>query len=354
MNSKLTYSKAGIDISKAKEAHNKIGELIKTTFNFRKGKFGELLNEYGHYAALLNITEDKALALHADGVGTKVLIAQMLNKYDSVGIDCIAMNVNDLICCGAEPVAIVDYIALEKSNPKLVTEIMKGLVEGAKQSEVAIVGGETAIMPDVIIGVRNGYGFDLAALSIGIVDKKRISLGDKIKIGDIIIGLESSGIHSNGYTLVRKIIEKNNIDLMEKMPGTNKKIGHTILEPTKIYVKPILEIVEKELIHGLANITGGAFTKLMRITNGKIGFNLELPKPQDIFIKLKEWGNIETKEMYHTFNMGIGFCIVTSTKNESEIIEICKKYNIKAKRIGVTTKKQQVKITTYDSEILTY
>ncbi|MHA1836244.1 MAG: AIR synthase related protein, partial [Candidatus Odinarchaeia archaeon] len=193
MGSKLTYKDAGVDIEKAREAHKRIGKLITSTFKFRTGKFGELLNEYGHYAALLDISEDKALALHADGVGTKVLIAQMLDKYNTVGIDCVAMNVNDLICCGAEPVALVDYIALEASNPLLAEQLVEGLVAGAEQCNISIVGGETAIMPDVIVGIKKGFGFDLSALSIGVVDKSNILLGDDIKVGDVVIGLESSG-----------------------------------------------------------------------------------------------------------------------------------------------------------------
>ncbi|MHA1410075.1 MAG: phosphoribosylformylglycinamidine cyclo-ligase [Candidatus Odinarchaeia archaeon] len=354
MNSNLTYSSAGVDIDKAKEAHKRIGKLISSTFLLRKGKFGELLNEYGHYAALLDIGDNKALALHADGVGTKVLIAQILDKYDTVGIDCIAMNVNDLICCGAEPVAIVDYIALEKPNPNLVEELVKGLVAGAKQCDVAIVGGETAIMPDVIIGVKDGFGFDLSALSVGVVNKNEIILGDSIKAGDIVVGLRSSGIHSNGYSLVRKIIKNANIDLYEKMPGSNKTIGETLLEPTKIYVKPILELVKNKIVSGLANITGGSFTKLKRITNNTLGFSLKLPKPLDIFLKLKEWGNIETKEMYKTFNMGIGFCVVSPPENEAEIKKILRSHNIDSQVIGTVTKAKEVKITTFEDEHLVY
>lgn len=354
MTSKITYSEAGVDLNRVREAHAAIGRLIAQTFISRKNRFGELLNEYGHYAALLNISETTALALHADGVGTKVLIAQMMDKYDTVGIDCVAMNVNDLICCGAEPAALVDYLALESSNPALAEQLMKGLVKGAKQSNIAVVGGETAIMPDVIKGVKPGYGFDLAALSIGVVEKANVILGDKVKVGDTVIGIRSSGPHSNGYTLIRKIIQRENIPLNTTLTGTSKKLGEILLTPTKIYVKEVLALVEAGLASGLAHITGGAFTKLMRITKNRIGFDIEMPKPDGVFTSLQEWGRVDTAEMYRTFNMGIGFCIITPPENECEALKKISAAGSKAQVLGHTIREAKVKIKTYDDKILTY
>lgn len=333
MKEESTYAKAGVDISRVKKAHKSIANLLKETFSSREGKFGKVLTEIGHYAGLIDIGNNKALALHVDGVGTKVLIAQMLNKYDTVGIDCVAMCVNDIICMGAEPVALVDYLAVEEPNDEMINEITKGLVEGAKQSDTAIVGGETAVMKDVIVG-KEKKGFDLAAMCVGVVDKDKIITGEKMKPGDVVIGLESSGIHSNGLTLVRKVLSK---DYYEEL-----------LKPTRIYVKPVLEIIKKCEVHGLANITGGAFSKLMRIgEKAGVGFLLDnMSEPQEIFKVIQREGNISDKEMYRTFNMGIGFCIVAPENETKKIVDICKKYKINAKEIGKIVKERNVKIKT--------
>jgi phosphoribosylformylglycinamidine cyclo-ligase len=240
---KFTYSDAGVNIKKVKKSHQKTWKQIMETFDLRKGKIGQPLKVFGHYAGLIDIGNNKVLALHTDGIGTKVLVSQVIEKYDTVGIDAVAMAVNDIICVGAEPIALVDYLAIQETNDKIIEEIMKGLVEGAKQANTVLIGGETAIMPDVITGVDN-KGFDLAVTALGIVDKNKIVTGEKMKPGDIVIGLPSSGIHSNGLSLARKVLPK--------------EYYKELLTPTKIYVKPILELIECCDVHGLANITGGA------------------------------------------------------------------------------------------------
>ena len=262
------------------------------------------MNLRGHYAGLIDIGGGNALALHSDGVGTKILVAEMLNEYRTVGIDCVAMNVNDLVCVGAEPVAMVDYLALEKMDQRLVNDIMVGLERGAREAGIAIVAGETAVMPDVI------HGFDLSAMSIGLVKRNRIITGEKVEVGDTIIGLPSSGIHSNGLTLARKILFKKGFDR-----NTAKKL----LTPTRIYVKQIMKLLKSRIqIHGLAHITGGAFSKLKRIgERANIGFYLDdLFRPQEIFNQIQEEGDISDREMYRTFNMGTGFLVVCP-KNET-------------------------------------
>ncbi|MHC1627999.1 MAG: AIR synthase related protein, partial [Candidatus Nezhaarchaeales archaeon] len=181
-----SYSKAGVDLDKIKKAHKAIASLIESTYKFREGLFGSIIKGAGHYAALIDIGGGKALALHADGVGTKVLIAQLMGKYDTVGIDCVAMNVNDLICVGAEPIALIDYLAMERSDEEMAAEIIKGLAKGAEMAGIAIIGGETAVMPDVIKGAVEGKGFDLAGLSIGVIDLDKLILGDKIQLGDVV------------------------------------------------------------------------------------------------------------------------------------------------------------------------
>jgi phosphoribosylformylglycinamidine cyclo-ligase len=334
----FTYAKSGVDISKIKRLHKSIAESLKETFSSRDGKFGEVLTEIGHYAGLIDIG-NKALALHVDGVGTKVLIAQALNKYDTVGIDCVAMCVNDTICIGAEPVALVDYIAVEEPNEKMINEITKGLAEGAKQSNIAIVGGETAVMKDVITGIKR-KGFDLAAMCVGVVDKDKIITGEKMITGDVIIGLESSGIHSNGLTLARKVLPK--------------KYYKELLKPTLIYVKPILEIINSCEVHGLANITGGAFSKLMRIgEKAEVGFLLDnMPDLPKIFKLIQKLGKISNREMYRTFNCGIGFCVVVPENEKEKIIDICRKNGINAKKIGKIIKNKSVNIKAQSGTII--
>ncbi len=333
MEEEFTYAKAGVDISKIKKSHKSIAELLKETFSSRDGKFGKVLTEIGHYAGLIDIGGNKVLALHVDGVGTKVLIAQSLNKYDTVGIDCVAMCVNDIICMGAEPVALVDYLAIEEPNDEMINEITKGLVEGAKQADTAIVGGETAVMKDVIVG-KEKKGFDLAAMCVGVVDKEKIITGEKMRVNDIVIGLESSGIHSNGLTLARKVLSDEHHE--------------KLLKPTLIYVKPVLEIINNCEVHGLANITGGAFSKLMRIgEKAGVGFLLDnMPEIPEIFRLIQKEGNISDKEMYRTFNCGIGFCVVVPENESEKVVEICKKHEINARKIGKVVGEKDVKVKT--------
>ena len=333
MKEEFTYAKAGVDISKIKKTHKSIAELLKETFSSRDGKFGKVLSEIGHYAGLIDIGDNKVLALHVDGVGTKVLIAQTLNKYNTVGIDCIAMCVNDIICMGAEPVALVDYLAVEEPNDEIINEITKGLVEGAKKADTAIVGGETAVMKDVIVG-KEKKGFDLAAMCVGVVYKDKIIIGEKMRVNDVVIGLESSGIHSNGLTLARKVL--------------SSEYHEELLKPTLIYVKPVLEIIDNCEVHGLANITGGAFSKLMRIGDkAGVGFLLdEMPELPEIFELIQKQGNVSDREMYRTFNCGIGFCVVVPENGSEKVIEICKKHGINARRIGRAVEEKDVKIKT--------
>ena len=307
----FTYAKAGVDIRKVKRIHGNIDRLVSKTFLTRKAKFGHVLDIRQHYAGLIDIGGGQALALHSDGVGTKVLVARMLGKYEGTGIDCVAMNVNDLICLGAEPVALVDYLALEKPNQQLVEGVMRGLCKGASEAGVAIVSGETAIMPDVI------SGYDLSATSIGIVRRNEIVEGTRTSVGDSVIGLSSTGIHSNGLTLARKVLLKR----------FNRRIAEMLLTPTRIYVRPIMKLLRSNVdIHGMAHITGGAYSKLKRIGGrAKVGFCLDnLFKPQEIFGLIQERGRITDREMYRTFNMGTGFLVMVPKSDERETLRTIK------------------------------
>jgi phosphoribosylformylglycinamidine cyclo-ligase len=270
------------------------------------------MTEIGHYAGLLDMGSF-ALAMTTDGVGSKVLIANAISKWDTVGIDCIAMNVNDLYAIGAEPIAFVDYLAVEKVDPERAAQIAIGLARGAEISNMTIVGGETASLPEII------RGFDLAGTAIGIVDKDKVVTGERIRVGDALVGVPSSGLHSNGYTLARRIIAESKYTYFDAMPGGDKSIGEELLTPTRIYPE-IVELVKKCDVHGLAHITGSGLLKLRRISG--LGFEITDPlEPQPVFRFLQEQGGVDDEEMYRTFNMGMGFLIAL---DESEAKQACR------------------------------
>ena len=330
----LTYKKSGVDISKIKQSQKSIGKLISSTHKLQQK--AKIAHGFGHYAGIVEIPGGKLLATHTDGVGTKVVIANMMKKYNTIGIDCIAMNVNDIICIGATPISFVDYIAANKNDEKIFKKIVEGLVTGAKRSSMPIVGGETAIMPDVIEG--KGFAFDLAGMVVGLVEKKEMVLGNKIKEGDVIIGANSTGIHSNGYSLARKAILKK-YSVKDSVKGVGN-IGEALLKPTEIYTKPVLEIIKKSKVNGLAHITGGSFTKLLRLKH--IGYQIDsLPKLPPIMSLIEEQG-VNSEEMYKTFNMGVGFCVIANKKESEKIQKVFKKYKIGSKEIGRIISKKGV------------
>jgi phosphoribosylformylglycinamidine cyclo-ligase len=307
-----TYSSAGVDVKKVKGIHAAINDAIFSSMP------DYVLPIKGHYAGLFRVG-GQTLAIHTDGVGTKTLVADQLGKYDTVGIDCVAMSANDIICIGAKPLVFVDTILLAKEDDRLVMEIMKGLQEGARQAGCAIVGGETAIMPDMIKGGKNP--FDLSGAMVGVVEGEPIT-GEKMKVGDVIVSLESSGIHSNGYTLARRVLDV-------------KAWGRQMLEPTRIYVKPVLRMLSECDVHGLAHITGGAYTKLRRIGDyAEVGFLLDsMPKTTGVMAELEKKLASEY-EFYRTFNAGIGMCVVCPKKDAAKVMEIASSHKIGAKVIG--------------------
>jgi len=329
----VTYKKVGVDISEIKKSQKVIGQLISSTHKLQKK--AKMTHGFGHYAGIVEIPGGKLLATHTDGVGTKVIIANMMKKFDTIGIDCVAMNVNDIICIGATPISFVDYIAANKNNQRIFKQIVSGLVRGAKKSSMPIVGGETAIMPDLISG--KGFGFDLAGMVVGILSKKQMILGNSIKTNDVIIGVKSTGLHSNGYSLARKVLSKYSLKQKFKGIGT---LGNALLKPTEIYVKPVLEAIEKCSIHGLAHITGGSFTKLLRLK--QIGFELDnLPKTPPLMQLIQDCG-VKSDEMYKTFNMGIGFCIISPQSEVKKIRKIFKNHKLTTYEIGHISKKKGV------------
>ncbi len=330
----ITYKDAGIDIKKIKQSQATIGRLITSTHKLQKKV--QIASGFGHYAGIVEISGGKLLATHTDGVGTKIIISQMMKKYDTIGIDCVAMNVNDIICTGATPISFVDYIAANRNDQEIFKKIVQGLVRGAKKAQVPIVGGETAIMPDVISGKE--FAFDLVGMVVGILSKNQMILGDMINPGDVIIGVGSTGLHSNGYSLARKVL-LSKYSIKDKIKGLGT-LGDALLEPTQIYVRPALEALDECDIHGLAHITGGSFTKLLRLK--KIGYMLDnMPEPPEIF-QLIENEDVEKAEMYKTFNMGIGFCVIAPEDEEEQIEEIFKKHGLKSRQVGNIIEKKGV------------
>ena len=307
-----TYSSSGVDIKKVKGIHGAIND------SFFSNLPDFVLPIKGHYAGLFK-SGAQTLAIHCDGVGSKVLVADEMGRFDTVGVDCVAMNVNDLICVGARPLVMVDYLALAKEDAKLVGEIMKGLKKGAEEAGCAIIGGETAILPDMIKGGKSP--FDLAATCVGVVEGGVIT-GEKMKPGDAIVGLESSGIHSNGYTLARRLLDA-------------KRWGGEMLVPTKIYVKPVLRMIAECEIHGIAHITGGAFSKLSRIGEyAKVGFLLDnMPKMTGVMAELERKVNSDY-EMHRTFNCGVGMCIICPKEDAETVVKIASEHGIAAWKIG--------------------
>jgi phosphoribosylformylglycinamidine cyclo-ligase len=329
----MKYSDVGIDVNKIRSIQTIIGRSISSTHKLPK--IGKVVSGFGHYAGVIQIG-DSLMTLHTDGVGSKILVAQLLNKYNTIGIDCVAMNVNDTICVGATPIGFLSYVALQQTNDGLLNEITKGLVKGAKMSNIAIVGGETAILPQIITGPKIGFNFDLAGMTLGhLKDKKKLILGNKIKPGDAIIGLKSSGLHSNGYTLARKILlEKHKIN--HDIESKNTRLGEELLKPTAIYTNIVLKILEifDNDVHGLAHITGGGYTKLKRL-NSKVDYILDkMPSIYGIFKQIQLEGNVTIEEMYRTFNMGIGFCLIVSKEKADEVMAVLNQYKSKGKIIG--------------------
>ena len=302
-----SYAEAGVNRKEEDESVASITSILTSTFNNQPGR---VMAGIGHFANLIDIGNGQALVMSTDGVGSKMMIAERLQKYDTVGIDMVAMNVNDILCLGATPIALVDYLAVEKHDPAIMKEIARGIKRGADEAGIAVIGGETATLPDMI------KGLDLAGTTVGLVDKDKVVTGEAIEEGDVLIGLPSSGIHSNGLTLARKVLDLNDVNVLAEL-----------LTPTKIYVEPILDLLEKVKVKGMAHMTGGGLLNLKRL-NEEMGFNIERwPEPQGIFEKIKNAGNIPEEEMYKTFNMGIGFCVVVSKGIAVKALDILDKEN---------------------------
>ena len=314
-----SYKEAGVDIT----AGYKAVELMKA--HVAKTMTGGVCSDIGGFGGLFSLGKgykEPVLVSGTDGVGTKLKIAFLMDKHNTVGIDCVAMCVNDVICVGAKPIFFLDYIAVGKNVPEKVASIVEGVAEGCVQAGSALVGGETAEMP----GFYSEGEYDIAGFSVGVVEKKKIIDKSKQKAGDVVIALPSSGVHSNGFSLVRKVFDIENADLktpMEELGG--KSLGETLLTPTKIYVKPMLKLLEKVQVKGISHITGGGFYENMpRTLNKGLGLKIKRSdvKVLPIFDLIQKTGNISERDMFNTFNMGVGMIAIVDSKDAEKALKI--------------------------------
>ncbi len=331
---KYTYQKSGVNISAA----DKFVNFISKNTGKKKNK-NKNIGSFGSITSIPKNFKDPKIVASTDGVGTKIEIANQLNKFDTIGIDLVAMSVNDLIVQGAKPIIFLDYISINKINIKKLKSILKGIKKGCQISQCSLVGGETAEMP----GTYSKNKFDLAGFAVGIVDNKKILKKKNVKINDLVLAVPASGVHSNGYSLVRYILKKKKINLKK-----NKFLSSNLLKPTKIYVKEILKLVEKNLICSCANITGGGIEdNLKRVIPKGLCANINLSKIKinKIFKWIKKQG-VNDKEMLKTFNCGVGFCILIKPKNFKKVKNFFPK-NYKPYVIGKIVKGQK-KVSLYE------
>ena len=332
MSDSLTYADAGVDIDKANKLIGTIREIAKKTS--RSGVIGEIGGFGGLFSLNLANLDRPVLVSSTDGVGTKLKIAFMLDKHDTVGIDLVAMCVNDILVQGAKPLFFLDYLSLGKLESEQVAEIIKGIGEGCKQANCALLGGETAEMP----GFYQDSEYDMAGFAVGIVDNSKIIDGTEVRVGHRLIGIASSGLHSNGYSLVRKIcFDRLKLKIDDYVPELGKTIGEELLTPTKIYVESVLSILKDLPVHGLAHITGGGIEdNILRIVPKacNISIQSEIWDVPPIFSFLQQAGNVSDAEMRRTFNNGIGMIAVVPNDATTDVLQRLEAMNEKAYLIG--------------------
>lgn len=328
---KLTYKDAGVDKNKGYEEVELIKKIVKSTHG--KEVLADIGGFAGAFAPNLSGISNPVLLSGTDGVGTKIKLAMEMNKHDTVGIDCVAMCVNDILCQGGKPLFFLDYIATGKLDPQKMAELVKGVADGCKIASAALIGGETAEMP----GIYKEDDYDLAGFAVGLVDKDKIIDGKDLKEGDIAIGLYSSGVHSNGFSLVRASMDQAGVSLTDKF-DENITIGEKLLTPTKIYAKEIEDLINNIEVKAISHITGGGlYENVPRVLKDDLSveFNLSNLKLDPIFENIQKWGNIDTDEMYNTFNMGVGMVIFVDPKDCDKALEILEG---KAEVVGQVTK----------------
>ncbi len=330
--SESAYAAAGVDTSRAESA---VAGLVQVLRTIDTGRPSRAVLGSGHYANVLRIDDRLGIALSTDGVGSKVIVAEQLGRFDTVGIDCIAMNVNDVICVGAEPLAVLDYIAVEDADPEMLRAIAVGLKAGAEDAGVEIPGGELAQLPELIRGHPSPHGFDLVGACFGTVALDAIVTGARIEPGDAVLGLPASGVHSNGLTLARRALP----DLGERPPELGSaSVGETLLEPTVIYVRAVLDLLRSDVdVRGLAHITSGGLLNLLRL-EAEVGYAIDSPLPRlPVFELIAERSGAPEGELQEVFNMGCGFCVVVPAGQAEAALEIATARHPGAARIGSAT-----------------
>jgi phosphoribosylformylglycinamidine cyclo-ligase len=307
------YAAAGVDTDKADAG---VAALVGALSAVEVAGGSRSVPLPGHYASVLKVADNLGIAIGTDGVGSKLVVAEQADRLETIGIDCVAMNVNDIICVGAEPIALVDYLAVEKANPERMARIGEGLRAGAQDANCEIPGGEVAVIPELIRGHPSPDGFDLCATAIGTVALDQIITGDLVQPGDVLIGMPSSGIHSNGYTLARSALLDEGVDgepalALDDRPDEldGVSVADALLEPTVIYVRAVLGLLRSDVpVHGLSHITGGGLTNLLRIGGKRVGYRIDDPLPTPpIFSLIADRANVSRTEMWEVFNMGCGF-----------------------------------------------
>jgi phosphoribosylformylglycinamidine cyclo-ligase len=323
------YARSGVDQLLSGTA---VTALVDVLAGIRTGRPSRAALESGHYANVLKIDEQRGLALSCDSVGSKVIVCEQLGRYDTIGIDLFGMNANDVICVGADPIALLDYIAVEEANPEILEQIGIGLRAGAELAGVEIPGGELAVLPDVVRGHPSPRGFDLVGFCVGLVDLAAVVTGDAVAPGDALIGIPSSGIHSNGLSLARTVLT----DLDEELDGVT--VGDMLLEPTALYVRAIRELLVSDVdVRGLAHITGDGFLNLLRLeadAGYRIGSPLPVPR---VFELIAERGEVDDAELYEVFNMGCGFCVVVPNGDADAAVALLSRHHPGTAVIGQAT-----------------
>lgn len=326
-----SYKAAGVDVTAGYEGVKLMKKDVERTF------IPGVLTGIGGFGGLFQLDlegiKEPVLVSGTDGVGTKLKLAMLMDKHDTIGIDAVAMCVNDVVCCGAKPLFFLDYIAIGKNVPEKVATIVKGVAEGCVRAGCALIGGETAEHP----GMMPEDEYDIAGYTTGVVDKSKILDNSKVKEGDVIIGLASTGVHSNGFSLVRKIFNINDAKVLERALPDGKTLGETLLAPTEIYVKPMLDLISKAEVKAVSHITGGGFYENVPRSLPE-GFTARVNKSSFevsyIFRLMQEEGNIPERDMYNTFNMGIGMTAVVPEKDANRAVEILGAHGIRAYCIG--------------------
>ena len=327
-----SYARAGVDTGKAGSG---VAALVAALGSIDTGVPSRAVLASGHYANVLRLDDRLGLALSTDGVGTKLIVAEQLDRFDTVGIDCIAMNVNDVICVGAEPIAMLDYVAVEEPNPAMLGAVGEGLRRGAEDAGVEIPGGELAVMPELIRGHPSPRGLDLLGFCVGIVALDEVVTGSAVQPGDALVGIPSSGVHSNGLTLARRALP----DLEETPPELGgATVGDALLEPTVIYVRAVRELLASNVeVHGLAHITGDGMLNLLRL-EADVGYRVDSPlPPQPVFGLIAERAGIDEREMHEVFNMGCGFVVVVPADSAPDAVELLGRHHSGAAVIGSVT-----------------